>query len=103
MTEFADTPTLNTQGFPVDGDYGNAFMKLSTTGNHIGRGPLFRDGQRGPRRTGSDTDLGSGGGMVLPDLSDGAGHTMHLAVGAGKDSNLYVVNRDSMGKLQLQQ
>jgi len=36
--------------------------------------------------------------MVLPDLSDGAGHTMHLAVGAGKDANLYVVNRDSMGK-----
>ena len=31
--------------------------------------------------------------MVLPD-SVGA----HLAVGAGKDSNLYVVNRDSMGK-----
>jgi hypothetical protein len=47
---------------------------------------------------GSDTDLGSGGAMVLPDLSDGAGHTMHLAVGAGKDSNLYVVNRDAMGK-----
>ena len=35
---------------------------------------------------------------MLPDLSDGAGHTVHLAVGAGKDSNLYVVNRDSMGK-----
>jgi hypothetical protein len=47
---------------------------------------------------GSDTDLGSGGALVLPDLNDGAGHTMHLAIGAGKDSNLYVVNRDSMGK-----
>jgi len=46
---------------------------------------------------GNDTDLGSGGALVLPDLSDGAGHTMHLAVGAGKNSNLYVVNRDSMG------
>jgi hypothetical protein len=46
----------------------------------------------------SDTDLGSGGAMVLPDLSDGSGHTLHLAVGAGKDTNLYVVNRDSMGK-----
>jgi len=31
-------------------------------------------------------------------LSDGAGNTLHLAVGAGKDSNLYVVNRDAMGK-----
>src|SRR5450432_4457760 len=47
---------------------------------------------------GGDVDLGSGGTVVLPDLSDGAGHTLHLAVGAGKDSNLYVVNRDAMGK-----
>ena len=47
---------------------------------------------------GSDTDLGSGGAMVLPDLNDGSGNTWHLAVGAGKDGNLYVVNRDSMGK-----
>jgi hypothetical protein len=31
-------------------------------------------------------------------LSDGTGNTLHLAVGAGKDTNLYVVNRDSMGK-----
>jgi hypothetical protein len=36
--------------------------------------------------------------MLLPDLTDGSGHVWHLAVGAGKDSNLYVVNRDSMGK-----
>jgi hypothetical protein len=45
-----------------------------------------------------DADLGSGGAMVLPDLSDGSGHTLHLAVAAGKDGNLYVANRDSMGK-----
>jgi hypothetical protein len=31
-------------------------------------------------------------------LQDGSGNTVHLAVGAGKDSNLYLVNRDSMGK-----
>jgi hypothetical protein len=31
-------------------------------------------------------------------LTDGSGNTLHLAVGAGKDSNLYLVNRDSMGK-----
>jgi hypothetical protein len=36
--------------------------------------------------------------MLLPDLSDGAGNTMHLAVGAGKDTNIYIVNLDSMGK-----
>ncbi len=35
---------------------------------------------------------------MLPDLTDGSGNTWHLAVGAGKDYNLYVVDRDSMGK-----
>lgn len=36
--------------------------------------------------------------MVLPDLDDGLGHTVRLAIGAGKSANLFVVNRDSMGK-----
>ena len=46
----------------------------------------------------ADTDLGSGGAMVLPDLVDSTGKTRHLAVGAGKDSHIYVVDRDAMGK-----
>ncbi len=46
----------------------------------------------------SDTDLGSGGALLLPDLTDSSGNTRHLAVGAGKDSNLYVVDRDNMGR-----
>jgi Immunoglobulin I-set domain len=88
--------TLNASGFPSDGDYGNAFMKLSTSSG-LGVADYFEMDNEASEN-GSDTDLGSGGAMVLPDLSDGAGHTLHLAVGAGKDSNLYVVNRDSMGK-----
>ena len=35
--------------------------------------------------------------MLLPDLTDAGGTMRHLAVGAGKDGNIYVVNRDSMG------
>jgi hypothetical protein len=46
----------------------------------------------------TDEDLGSGGVLVLPDLTDSSGTTRHLAVGAGKDANIYVVDRDSMGK-----
>ena len=42
--------------------------------------------------------VGSGGVMLLPDQTDGAGHVLHLAVTAGKDTNIYVVNRDSIGK-----
>ncbi len=88
---------LNASGFPSDGDYGNAFMKLSTTGNQLAVADYF-EMDNGVSESGSDTDLGSGGTIVLPDLSDGSGNTLHLAVGAGKDSNLYLVNRDSMGK-----
>jgi len=88
--------TLNASGFPISGDYGNAFMKLSTSSGLAVADYFEMDNQAS--ENGSDTDLGSGGALVLPDQSDGAGHTMHLAVGAGKDTNLYVVNRDSMGK-----
>jgi hypothetical protein len=87
---------LNASGFPSDGDYGNAFMKLSTSGGLAVADYFEMDNEAS--ENGSDADLGSGGMIVLPDLSDGSGNTWHLAVGAGKDSNLYVVNRDSMGK-----
>ncbi len=46
----------------------------------------------------ADEDLGSGGVVVLPDLMDNNGQVHQLAVGAGKDTNIYVVNRDNMGK-----
>ena len=45
-----------------------------------------------------DEDIGSGGIVLLPDLKDVAGRMRHLAVGAGKDQIIYVVDRDSMGK-----
>jgi hypothetical protein len=89
--------TLNASGFPNEGDYGNAFMKLSTSGNQLAVADYF-EMDNGVAESDSDIDLGSGGMIVLPDLSDGSGNTWHLAVGAGKDSNLYLVNRDSMGK-----
>src|SRR5271166_5472327 len=88
--------TLSGSGFPSDGDYGNAFMKLSTSSGLAVADYFEMDNEAS--ENGSDTDLGSGGMIVLPDLSDGSGHTWHLAVGAGKDSNLYLVNRDNMGK-----
>ncbi|MGB8989345.1 MAG: pyrrolo-quinoline quinone [Candidatus Sulfotelmatobacter sp.] len=88
--------TLSAGGFPSDGDYGNAFMKLSTSAG-LAVADYF-EMNNGVSESDSDTDLGSGGTIVLPDLTDGSGNTLHLAVGAGKDSNLYLVNRDSMGK-----
>jgi uncharacterized protein (UPF0548 family) len=93
--------TLNSSGFPENGDYGNGFIKLSTTGNKLAVADYFNMFNT-DLESGSDTDLGSGGAMVLPDLQDSAQNTWHLAVGAGKDSNMYVVNRDMMGKFNVQ-
>src|SRR5262249_43671220 len=45
----------------------------------------------------ADEDLGSGGALVL-DVTDSNNVIWHLAVGAGKDRNIYIVNRDNMGK-----
>lgn len=44
----------------------------------------------------NDTDLGSGGTMILPDLSSGL-HP-HLLVQSGKDGRIFLVDRDSLGK-----
>jgi hypothetical protein len=41
-----------------------------------------------------DTDLGSGGAMLLPDQP---GSTPHLIVAGGKDGRTFLLNRDSLG------
>jgi hypothetical protein len=52
----------------------------------------------GVQESEADTDLGSGGAILLPAMKDSSGNTWQLAAGAGKDSNLYLVNRNSMGE-----
>jgi hypothetical protein len=49
-----------------------------------------------------DEDLGSGGLMALPDLTNAAGQVVQLATGAGKDGIIYVFNRQNMGKFNPQ-
>ncbi len=89
--------TLDTNGFPSKQDYGNGFVKISTAGGTMTVADYFNMSNT-VNESGGDTDLGSGGAMVLPDLSFGTAGTLNLAVGAGKDGNLYVVNRNNMGK-----
>jgi hypothetical protein len=88
--------TLDAHGFPSRGDFGNAFLKLSTANRQLAVADYFEMyNQR--QENGSDIDLGSGGALVLPDLTDSSGKVRHLAIGAGKDRNIYVVDRDAMG------
>jgi hypothetical protein len=89
--------TLDGNGFPGQGDYGNSFLKLTLSGATLSVADYFTL-YNVVEQSSVDTDLGSGGTLLLPDVSDSGGTTRHLMVGAGKDGNLYVVNRDSMGK-----
>ena len=69
-------------GFPANKDCGNCFAKISSTA------PLALVDYFTPFNTtaesNADTDFGSGGPLLLPDIVDGNGQTRHLAVGAGK-------------------
>jgi len=89
--------TLNSQGFPINGDFGNAFVKLSMSSGQLQVADYFNM-YNTVQESNADEDLGSGGVMVLPDVYDNGGQAHHLAVGAGKDTNIYVVDRDNMGK-----
>jgi len=98
---------LNAQNMPVNGDYGDSFVKLavdSTTSpgnqNINGWGLKVVDyfaPFNNQTLSDGDTDLGSGGCTLLPTT---AGSTTHpqLLVGAGKQGNIYLVDCASMGK-----
>jgi outer membrane protein assembly factor BamB len=89
--------TLDAAGFPKSQDYGNSFLKLSTAGGSLSVLDYFTMFNE-VSESGADQDLGSGGELLLPDLTDSTKTLRHLAIGAGKDGSIYVVNRDSMGK-----
>jgi hypothetical protein len=89
--------TLNAQGFPNKGDFGNAFLKITSSGGVLSVADYFALTNT-LAESAADQDLGSGGAILLPDLTDSSNTVQHLVVGAGKDGNIYVVNRDSMGK-----
>jgi outer membrane protein assembly factor BamB len=88
---------LDAQGFPSQRDFGNSFLKVSTTNRQLAVADYFAPTNVQSENS-VDEDLGSGGALVLPDMTDSTGHTRHLAVGAGKDAHIYVADRDNMGK-----
>ncbi len=88
--------TLSPAGMPSQGDCGNCFVKLAPAPK-MALLDYFTPLNTVSESNG-DLDFGSGGPLLLPDLKDSAGATHHLAVGIGKDQNIYVVDRDNMGK-----
>ena len=88
--------TFDANGFPSRGDFGNAIIKLST-GGKLAVADYFETFNT-VMESDEDEDLGSGGEILLPDMKDAGGATRHLVVGAGKDRNIYLADRDNMGK-----
>jgi hypothetical protein len=88
---------MDANGFPNQQDFGNSFLKISNAGAGLKVLDYFTMSNE-VAESSADRDLGSGGEMLLPDLMDSANAVRHLAVGAGKDGNIYVVDRDSLGK-----
>ena len=89
--------SLTGGGFPSKNDFGNAYVKMSSSGGQLAVADYFTMSNT-VSESGSDTDLGSGGGMLLPPLNDSNGHSRNLAVVAGKDGNIYVMDTANLGK-----
>jgi uncharacterized repeat protein (TIGR03806 family) len=77
------------------GDYGDSFMKLSTSNNQISVADYFTPYNQAALQS-ADADLGSGGPVVLPDEVGSPAHP-HLIVGGGKEGKIYLLDRDNMG------
>lgn len=74
-------------------DFGDSFLRLSTTSGGLAEADYFSPYNQGIMSS-ENLDLGSGGALILPDQP---GPVPHLLVGGGKTSTIYLVDRDSMG------
>lgn len=88
--------TTTASGFPYLADYGNSVVKLNMLNGRLSVADYWTMSNT-VDESDTDMDLSSGGTMLLPDMTDATGKTRHLAVTAGKDTHLYVVDRDNMG------
>ena len=89
--------SLDARGFPARADFGNSFAKISEVNGRLQVADYFTMFNVQSEND-ADGDLGSGGPLVLPDMRDAAGTARHLVVGAGKDLNIYLLDREAMGK-----
>jgi len=83
--------SANTNG----GDYADSFVKLSTITNKLAVADYFTPYNQQTLQN-NDSDLGSGGPLLLPDSVGSTAHP-HLIVGAGKQGTIYLLDRDNMG------
>jgi fibronectin type 3 domain-containing protein len=98
--------TLNAAGFPSDGSYYDALVKVEadpttspTNQNINGWGLKVVDyfiPYNQNALDSADQDFGSGAPTLLPDSAGIAGHP-HLMIAGGKQGEIYLIDRDNMG------
>ncbi len=103
-------PPLDGNGFPADDDYYESLVKVeadptttATDQNSNGWGLKIVD-YFTPYNVNAlddaDEDFGSGSPLVLPDSAGIPGHP-HLIVAAGKEGTIYLLDRDNLGKFNI--
>jgi len=90
--------TLDSNGFPDHQDFGNGFLQLELGSTGKLQVEDYYATDTTVQQSDSDIDLGSGGVVLFPNFLDSSGNVRMLAAGAGKDGNIYIVNRSNMGK-----
>jgi hypothetical protein len=89
--------TLDAAGFPNRRNFGNALLSLTAEANGLTVRDYFTPFDTAAQSA-ADLDLGSGGPLVLPTLTDSSLQPRRLVVGAGKDRRIYVLDRDRLGR-----
>ncbi len=89
---------FDSNGFPTMGDFGNGIIKLSLNSSGTLAVADYFEPYDTDAESAADQDLGSGGEMLLPNMTDSSGNTQQLIVGAGKDEHIYLGNRNNLGK-----
>jgi hypothetical protein len=83
----ADNPTAPNR------DYGDSLLKLApglTVSRYFTPSDQLSDQQ-------NDADFGSGGTAILVELPTNGANPTHLIIGGGKDTSLYLLDRDHLG------
>jgi hypothetical protein len=76
-------------------DYGDSILRVQRSGAKLTVSDYFTPYNQGSLNDG-DTDLGSGGVLILPTQPKGAPH-QKLLLQAGKEGSIYLVDRTKMG------
>ena len=88
--------TLNAAGRPVNGNYAQSFLKLQLDASGLQIADYFAL-YDAPAQSEQDFDLGAGGGLLLPEMTDSTNKPVNLYLGGGKDGRVYIVDQARLG------